>query len=655
MNSFRLLTLFAVLSALMFVACGDDGSTKANGLPDEVADKKELNTYDCDMSVIGKKVFVTDLDKNYECDGDKWFESYEQPKSRAKGKSSSSSKGNSSSNNGKSSSSNKVNSSSSVKQFSSSSSSRDNTSIYDFVKEEYFNPDIRYGELKDERDGKIYRTIKIGDQEWMAENLNYYDTLITPNFKKYITYCQGKSPLGCDRFGRSYCEAAAVDVVKLNADKKDSLACDNENLTKCLIDVSGQIQGLCPAGWHLPDTTEWIALFDAVGAVRSDDGWTGAEILKSRKAWFSEEFNGSDDYGFSAVPFNEEGKNAFFWTSTPFFGESDISQYQYAIELSNESHENDIKLYASKFLEVFAIRCVKDDRKEKKGWWLPKCDSSNEGEMMPENALNYICKKNVWHQATDFERDVYGNVCTDNEKGRLIRGNKRDTIQYVCTKDGWVYLSEWNWDVPKDLRLNPEINYDSIVDKRDGQVYKVVTIGNRVWMAQNLNYADSAQTPSLLENNWCYDDVDENCEVGGRLYTWFVAKEKGICPEGWHVPSREEWDAIPYNPPSLRSKNGWNTYYERRDHKFIVRYGNGYDEVGFSAIPAGVGLWYKKRGFEDAGEYAVFWSSSERDSTYAYGFGIINNYDDKNYLINHKIVSYAKIDGLSIRCVKDDE
>ena len=84
---------FAVVLALMFVACGDDKSSSANSLPDEVADKGELYTYDCNMSVIGQKVFVTDKGKTYECDGEEWFESYDQPKSSEKGKSSSSSKG----------------------------------------------------------------------------------------------------------------------------------------------------------------------------------------------------------------------------------------------------------------------------------------------------------------------------------------------------------------------------------------------------------------------------------------------------------------------------------------------------------------------------------------------------------------------------------
>ena len=71
---------FIAVNLLVLSACSDDKSSSANSLPDEVADKAELNTYECDMSIIGKKVFVNDLDKLYECDGDHWFVSYDQPK-----------------------------------------------------------------------------------------------------------------------------------------------------------------------------------------------------------------------------------------------------------------------------------------------------------------------------------------------------------------------------------------------------------------------------------------------------------------------------------------------------------------------------------------------------------------------------------------------
>ncbi|MBS7390768.1 MAG: hypothetical protein KIG51_01555, partial [Fibrobacter sp.] len=67
------------------------------------------------------------------------------------------------------------------------------------------------------------------------------------------------------------------------------------------------------------------------------------------------------------------------------------------------------------------------------------------------------------------------------------------------------------------------IIYGTMTDSRDGNTYKTVKIGEQVWMAENLNYADSVKTPSLKENSWCYGNVAANCEKYGRLYTWAAA------------------------------------------------------------------------------------------------------------------------------------
>ena len=80
-KKFTVCALAGVLGAA-FIGCGDDDSSspKGTGLPAEVADMEELETYECSMDVFGEKVYVTELEENYECDGENWFKSYDQTK-----------------------------------------------------------------------------------------------------------------------------------------------------------------------------------------------------------------------------------------------------------------------------------------------------------------------------------------------------------------------------------------------------------------------------------------------------------------------------------------------------------------------------------------------------------------------------------------------
>ena len=241
-------------------------------------------------------------------------------------------------------------------------------------------------------------------------------------------------------------------------------------------------------------------------------------------------------------------------------------------------------------------------------------------------------------------------------------------------------LYEWSWDVPKEARMNPDIAYDSITDSRDGKVYKTVKIGDQVWMAENLNYDDSVQTPSLKERSWCFNNKQEHCNVTGRLYTWaaaidsvalandadnpmdcgnfkvcnFTGDVQGICPDGWHLPSRDEWYTLITTAKSkgnaalvLRSSSGWG-------------YGNGTDDFGFSMLPGGhrqdVDLYFSS---ESNPESAYFWTSSESgehdwDAQYATSSSIYGGLKiPPQHGVNLGMYG-GKDRAYSVRCVKDE-
>ena len=183
-------------------------------------------------------------------------------------------------------------------------------------------------------------------------------------------------------------------------------------------------------------------------------------------------------------------------------------------------------------------------------------------------------------------------------------------------------------------------NYGTLTDTRDGKTYKTVTIGDQTWMAENLNYADSVKTPSLKGKSWCYDGVAGYCEKYGRLYTWAAAKT--VCPEGWHLPSYDEWNTLftavggsSTAGAKLKSQTGWAAYDGITNE----------DSFGFSALPAGLRSLNGLCNYE--GNSAFFWSSTEYGSYDAYHMYLY-------YYRDYATLGYnAKDLEKSVRCVKD--
>ena len=204
-------------------------------------------------------------------------------------------------------------------------------------------------------------------------------------------------------------------------------------------------------------------------------------------------------------------------------------------------------------------------------------------------------------------------------------------------------------------------------DEEHVQVYKTVEICNnetstcQTWMAENLNYSVNPGTQS-----WCGGGsgaTEGDCSVYGRLYTWAAAVGKsedecgdgktcnlpsgdirGVCPEGWHLPSKDEWETLftavggsSKAGTALKSQTGW--YSQTGDVA-------DRDANGFSALPAGYRL--SDGYFRNAGNFAFFWSASENGSYYAYHMNLY--YDDEGAYLG----DLNKYYGYSVRCLQNN-
>ena len=222
-----------------------------------------------------------------------------------------------------------------------------------------------YGSLTDSRDGQTYRTVKIGTQTWMAENLNYAYTGVPYKYGSYTSdstsWCYGNDPANCDTYGRLYTWAAAMDSVgKWSTNGK---GCGYGE--RCSVASSGSttlVRGICPEGWHLPSNDEWEALIVAVDGSITEytDLNTAGFKLKSLTGW-NDSGNGTDAFGFSALPagyrslrglFNSEGNYAFFWSSTEY-----NSDRAYCMYLNYGRY---VAYLGYDFKYSVSVRCLKD-------------------------------------------------------------------------------------------------------------------------------------------------------------------------------------------------------------------------------------------------------------------------------------------------------
>ena len=265
-------------------------------------------------------------------------------------------------------------------------------------------------------------------------------------------------------------------------------------------------------------------------------------------------------------------------------------------------------------------------------------------------------------------------------------------LNFVCNKENimkkifWLCLSVVSF-------MNLIACTGTIVDSRDNQEYKIVTIGRQTWMAQNLNYRYEPEAKGDT-SSFCYNNIADSCSKYGRLYLRNAAMDmsgripgnkpldcdgvgsckvsgnvRGVCPEGWHLPSKAEWDTLitvaggPKMAANvLKAPSDW-----LYNGKGTCGYGSNLSL--FTALPAGIGFVHhwddppygsvKSLAASTAlGETTFFWSSTELEDRRAYFMSLSSCDDDSTFTSSDMLgrmqqMAFMFEVAFSVRCVKD--
>lgn len=188
-----------------------------------------------------------------------------------------------------------------------------------------------YGSFTDARDGRVYKTIDIWGQTWMAENLDYRDSVAKPELEGN-RWCYGNEAEQCDTYGSFY-------------------SCE----------LSSQV---CPAGWHLPSKSDWRELYNFI-ALMGGDPQSG---LRAKDGWldYSDNVNnGTDVLGFTALPggimygansYGSATQEAWFW----YVQDCSLNEYEALYLSSEETNFVSTSVSGGKITDAYSVRCIKD-------------------------------------------------------------------------------------------------------------------------------------------------------------------------------------------------------------------------------------------------------------------------------------------------------
>ncbi len=209
---------------------------------------------------------------------------------------------------------------------------------------------------------------------------------------------------------------------------------------------------------------------------------------------------------------------------------------------------------------------------------------------------------------------------------------------------------------------------DHVLKDIDGNVYKTVKIGDPEWMTENLkvtHYRKGDEIPNITDDSvwsglstraYCvYDNNESNADVYGYLYNWYAVDDsRGLAPEGWHVPTDDDWKELEMYL-GMRQEEVDDMFDRGTDEgDKLKEAGNANwesfntgttNESGFTALPGGSRS--HNNTYARLGSFTYFWSSSEYNSNSAWDSNLRATRSGINRL------TFNKKDGFSVRCVRD--
>ncbi|UBM63513.1 PKD domain-containing protein [Candidatus Sulfidibacterium hydrothermale] len=467
------------------------------------------------------------------------------------------------------------------------------------------------GTFTDSRDGQTYKTVKIGNQEWMAENLKYMPSVSPPS--------QGSK------------DSAYYYVYGYRGDSVSEAKDTTNYKTYGVLYNWTAAKNACPSGWHLPSDDEWKILEMYLGmsqsAADSSDvhGTDEGKKLKSTSGW-QNDGNGTDAVGFSALPggycdgggdFGDLGNGGYWWSATVCLPRH--AWYRYLSSgFSGVGHNANGKATG------YSVRCVRDSDHAP----VANFTASTTSGKVPLTVTFTDHSSNTpvfWHwdfgdgYTSTLQNPTHTYVYAGTYRVTLTVTNsygsgaiKTDSIvvgdipiaRFTASPTGGTAPltvtftnhslhtpTSWHWDFgdgDSSTLRNPTHTYTQVgvytvtltatnkygtdtktekcivystgtfTDSRDGQTYKTVKIGNQEWMAENLKYLPSVNPPSDSSsvNPYYYvygyqgDSVSE-AKDSTNYKTYGVlynwTAAKNACPSGWHLPSDDEWKTLEMN------------------------------------------------------------------------------------------------------------